>query len=155
MSLSDPTVPELQPPPEAQFLIHQSEQLAESGDWAGSLDSARRANFLLFQLQFPGTHSAIVRNYLTGALALLNLHEWHESAILANLSLKGLESESDKPSRAGALILLAKALQGHRDLNGARAALHEFQEILASGNASEIDQVESAKLARDLDVNCS
>lgn len=130
--------------------MHDSVRLAHSGDWAGSLDAARRANLLLFGLHFLGDHTAITQNYLVAARALFNLGEWHESSILANLSLKGLQAESDKPNRAGALILLAKALNRHRDVNGARAALAELRGLLLGGATAESDQAEAGLLAQDL-----
>lgn len=114
--------------------------------WALELDAARRANFELFKAGAHGDDVRIAENYLRGARALFHLCEWHECSILANLSLKGLLNESDKPSRAGALLVLAKALVRQKDYGGAKRALGDlrglnWEELLSSRELSELREL--------------
>lgn len=136
-------------------LEEMSDQCASVGDWSGALDAARRANVALFQAGVSGSDALVVQNYLRASRALFQMKEWHESSILANLSLKGLDGRTDKPSRAGAFLLLAKALGRHRDLTGARSALLELEELLTDGERAHEDWAEAGKLARSLGLEWS
>ncbi len=69
-------------------------------------------------------------NYYLAADSMYHGKEWHEASILAELSLRGLTSWYDAPTRAEALLLLAKAHAGNRKL---REACEILSDLISHG----------------------
>lgn len=114
---------------------------------AGRVEAARRSNMHLFRAGLRQTDPLVGTNYLMCARGMFDQREWHEAAILAELSLRALTAwtpEGDTPGRGRALLLLVRALARH----GAKDRAREFMAELDAGeNLWRPDEETAADIA--------
>jgi len=99
------------------------------GEWWRSVEAARQSNFLLFRYGARQGARIVSVNYYRVACGLVELGEFGEGTQLAQLSLRGLRSWSERPSRAEALLLMAR---GAAELEDRATALKIIDGLLTN-----------------------
>lgn len=98
------------------------------------VEAARRSNMHLFRAGLRQDDPRVGMNYYLCATGMFDQREWHEAAILAELSLRALTGWTREGATAGrgrALLLLARALDRH----GAKDRAREFMDELGANRS--------------------
>lgn len=118
-------------------------------NWGACVEAARESNLQLFRFGASQRCRTIGENYYRVARGMAELEEWGEAAMLAQLSLRALEFDGRRPSRADALFVLAgclRAFGGEKALADARGILTRLLE----GRPSVADPEEFFRKAKRL-----